>query len=98
MKDRSSFPAIASTNRSMCGRGKLSFGQALFRSVKSTQTRHFPYFFLTTTGLASQSGYLTFVIDSTLSNFSTSSFTAEARSGPSFRLFLFDGFEGRIDI
>ena len=91
MKDKSSLPAVASTNRSICGRGKLSFGHALFRSVKSTQTRHFPFFFLTTTGLASQSGYLTSVIDPTLSNFSTSSFIAAARSGPSFRLFCLTG-------
>ena len=93
MKDRSSFPAVASTGRSMCGRGKLSFGQALLRSVKSTQTRHFAFFFLTTTGLASQSGYLTYVIDPTLSNFLTLSFTAEARSGPSLCLLCLTGLK-----
>ena len=47
--------------------------------------------------MVSQSGYLTSVIDSTISNFSTLSFAAEARSGPSFRIF-FDGFESWIDI
>ena len=35
---------------------KWSFGQALFKSVKSTHTRHFPFFFFTTTVLASYSG------------------------------------------
>ena len=93
MKDKSSLSAVASTNWSICGRGKLSFGHALFRSVKSTQTRHFPFFLLTTTGLASQSRYLTSVIDPTLRNFLTSSFTAEARSGPSFRLFCLTGLK-----
>ena len=93
MKDKCSFPAVALTNRSMCGKGKLSFGQALLRSVKSTQARHFPFFFLTTTGLASQSGYLTSVIDPTLSSLSTSSLTALARSGPGFRLFCQTGLK-----
>ena len=93
MKDKSPFPTVASTNRSMCGKGKLSFGQALSRSVKSTQTRHFPFFFLTTKGLVSQSGYLTSVMDPTLSIFSTSSLTAVARSGPNFRLFCLTGLK-----
>ena len=35
MKLRSSWPAIASTMRSILGNGKLSFGNALFISVKS---------------------------------------------------------------
>ncbi|CAL9222653.1 unnamed protein product, partial [Arabidopsis halleri] len=52
MNDSNLFPAVASTKRSMCGSGKLSLGQALFRSVKSTQTLHLPFFFLTTTGFA----------------------------------------------
>ena len=77
----------------MFGKGKLSFGHALLRSIKSTQTRHFPFFFLTTTGLASQSRYLTSVIDPTLSNFLTSSFTAEPRSCPNLRLFCLSGLK-----
>ena len=37
-------------------RGKGSFGQALFKSVKSTHTRHFPFFFFTTMMLANHLG------------------------------------------
>ena len=59
MKLRSSWPAMASTIRSIRGRGKLFFGQALLTSVKSMQSRHFPFAFLTRTTLANQSGYST---------------------------------------
>ena len=59
MKLRSSWPAVASTIRSILGRGKLSFGHALFISVKSIQSRHFPFAFLTSTTLANHSGYST---------------------------------------
>ena len=84
MNVKSSLPAVDSTSRSMWGRGKLSFGQALLRSVKSTQMCHLPFFFMTT-GLASHSGYRTSTIDPTLSNRSTSSLTAFDRSGPNLR-------------
>ena len=87
MKDNSSCPAVASTCRSICGSEKLSLGQALFRSEKSMHTLHFLFFFFTATGLASQSGYFTSLIDPILSNRSTSSFTALALSGPSLRRF-----------
>ena len=59
MKLRSSWPTMASTIRSIRGRGKLSFGQARLTSVKSMQSRHFPFAFLTRTTLANQSGYST---------------------------------------
>ena len=59
MKLRSSWSALASTIRSIRGRGKLSFGQALLTSVKSIQSRHLPFAFLTRTTLANQSGYST---------------------------------------
>ena len=59
MKPRSSWPAVASIMRSIRGRGKLSFGQARLTSVKSMQSRHFPFTFLTRTTLANQSGYST---------------------------------------
>jgi hypothetical protein len=49
-------PAVESTNWSIRGRGKLSFGQALLRSVKSTHIPHLPLAFFTMTTLASQSG------------------------------------------
>lgn len=83
----------ASAKRLMCGSCKLSFGQALLRSEKSTHTRHFPFFLLATTGLASQSAYLTSVMDPTLRSFPTSSLAAPARPGPNFRLFCLTGLK-----
>ena len=80
MKVSNSFPAVDSTRRNICGSGKLSFGQALLRSVKSMHTLSFPFFFLTTTVFATQSGYCTSLIDPIFKSFSTSSFTAFARS------------------
>ena len=55
-----------------------SFGHALFKSVKSTQSLHFLFFFFTTTMLASQSGKNTSLMAPVYFNFSTSSFTAVA--------------------
>ena len=46
----------------MRGIGKGSFGQALFKFVKSTQTRHFLLFFFTTTVLTNHSGWKTSLI------------------------------------
>lgn len=71
----------------MCGRGKLPFGQALFKYVKFTETLHFSFFFFTTIVLASQSGYFTSRIDLAFKSFSTSSLTPYALSRPSFLLF-----------
>ena len=59
MKLRSSWLVVASTIRSIRGRGKLSLGQALLTSVKSIQSRHFPFTFLTRTTSANQLGYST---------------------------------------
>ena len=59
MKLRSSWSAVASTIRSIFGKGKLSFGHALLMSVKSIQSRHLPFAFLTNTTLANHSGYST---------------------------------------
>ena len=56
MKLRSSWQEVASTMRSIRGRGKLSFEQARLTFEKSMQSRHFPFAFLTRTTLASQSG------------------------------------------
>ena len=53
MKLRSLRLEVASTMRSIQGNGKLSFGQARLKSVKSMQSRHFPFAFLTRTTLAS---------------------------------------------
>ena len=47
--------------RSIRGRGKLSFEQALLMSVKSMQSRHLLFSFLTRTTLANHSGYSNFL-------------------------------------
>ena len=91
MKESSSCPAVASTSRSMCCNRKLSFGQALLRSVKSMQTLHFSFLFFTTTGSASQSGYWTSRMEPVFRSLSASSFTALAHSGPSFLHFCLTG-------
>ena len=62
MKLRSSWLAVASTMRSIRGRGKLSFGHTQLTSVKSMQSRHLPFNFLTSTTLANHSGYSTSLI------------------------------------
>ena len=51
-----SHPAALSTILSIRGNGKLSFGQALLRLVKSMHMRHFPLFFCTITTLESHVG------------------------------------------
>ena len=79
IKDKSLVPAVALTNWPICGMGSYP--------------SDFPFFFLTTTGLASQSGYLTSVMDLTLRSFSTSSLTEPARSGPNFHLFWLTGLK-----
>ena len=56
MKLRSLWPEVVSTMRSNRGRGKLSIRQARLTSVKSMQSRHFQFTFLTRTTLVSQSG------------------------------------------
>ena len=62
MNLRSSWPAVASTMRSIRGRGKLSLGHARLTSVKSMQSRHLSYAFLTSTTLANHSGHFTSLI------------------------------------
>lgn len=47
--------AADSTSWSILGMRKMSLGYALFRSMKTTQTLHFPFFFLTTIGLETHS-------------------------------------------
>ena len=56
------WPTVASTSWFILGIGNGSLGQALFKSVKSTYTRHFPLFFFTTTIFANHSGYKTSLI------------------------------------
>ena len=68
---------MASTMRSIRGRGKLSFGQALLMSVKSMLSRHLSFAFLTRTTLANHSRY------------STSLIAFAWRSLPTFSLIVF---------
>ena len=58
MKLRSSWVAVVSTIRSILGKGKLSFGQALLISVKSMHSRHLPFAFLMRTTLPTSQGIL----------------------------------------
>ena len=62
MKLRSSWPAVASTMRSIRGRGKLSLGHARLTSVKSMQSRHLLFAYFTSMTLANHSGYYTSLI------------------------------------
>ena len=87
MKLRSSWPAMASTMRSIRSRGKLSFGHAQLMSVKSMHNRHFPFAFLTSTMLANHSGYSTSLIAPSWRSLPTSSFIDFCLSGA--KLFLF---------
>ena len=81
MKLRSSCPAVASTMRSILGKGKLSFGHALLMSMKSIQSRHLPFAFLTSTTLANHSGYSTSLIAPACRSMPTSSLMAFCLSG-----------------
>ena len=93
MKLRSSWPAVASTIRSIRGRGKLSFGQAMLTSVKSMQSRHLSFAFLTRTTLANQSGYYTSHITLAWRSLLTSSLIAFCLSGAKLRLFYLMGLK-----
>ena len=67
--------------RSIRGRGKLSFGQALLMYVKSMQSRHLSFAFLTRTTLYNHSGYSTSLITFAWRSLSTSSLIAFYLSG-----------------
>ena len=96
MKLRSSWPAVVSTIRSIRGRGKLSFGQAQLTSVKSMQSRHLPFAFLTRTTLANQLGYSTSRIALAWRSLLTSSLITFCLFGAKILSFLFDEFEGGV--
>ena len=87
MKLRSSLPAMASTMRSIRGRGKLSFGQALLMFVKSMQSRHLPFAFLTRTTLSNHSRYSTSLIAFAWRSLPTSSLITFCFSGEKLLLF-----------
>ena len=93
MKLRSSWPAVASTIRSIRGRGKLSFRQAQLTSVKSMQSHHFPFAFFTRTTLANQSGYSTSQIALAWRSLLTSALMAFCLSGAKSLLFCLTGLK-----
>ena len=93
MKLRSSWPAVASTMRSIRGRGKLSFGHALLIFVKSMQSHHLSFAFLTRTTLASHSGYSTSLIAFAWRSLPTSSLIAFYLSGAKLLLFCLIGLK-----
>ena len=93
MKLRSSWPAVASTMRSIRGKGKLSFGHALLMSVKSIQRCHLPFAFLTSTTLASHSGYSTSLIAPAWRSLPTSSLIAFCLYGAKLLLFCLTGLK-----
>ena len=87
MKLRSSWPAVASTMRSIRGRGKLSLWHARLTSLKSMQSRHLPFDFLTSTTLANHSGHSTSLIAPAWRSLPTSSLIAFCLSGAKLLLF-----------
>ena len=84
---------MVSTMRSIQGRGKLSFGQALLMSVKSMQSRHLPFSFLTRTMLANHSGYSTSLIVFAWRSLLTSSLITFYISGAKLLLFCLTGLK-----
>ena len=97
MKLRSLWPAVVSTIRSIRGRGKLSFGHALLTSVKSMQSLHLSFAFLTRATLANQSGYSTSRITLAWRSLLPSSLIAFFLFGEKL-LFFLDRFEGGADV
>ena len=93
MKLRSSWPVVVSTMRSIRGRGKLSFGHAQLMSVKSMQSRHLPFAFLTSTTLTNHSGYSTSLIAPSWRSLSTSSLIVFCLYGAKLLLFCLTGLK-----
>lgn len=87
MKLSSSCPAVESTNWSIQGSGKLSFGKAWLRLEKSMYTFHLPLCFFTSTGLDIHFEMVASLMKPLLINLSTSSFRASYLSA--FRALLF---------
>ena len=98
MKLRSSWPAVASTMRSIRGRGKLSFGHARLTSVKSMQSRHLPFAFLMSTMLSNHSGYSTSLIAPAWKSLSTSSSIAFCLSEVKLLLFFLTGLKDGLTL
>ena len=91
MKLRGSWATVASTMRLIQGRGKLSLGHARLTSVKSMQSCHLPFAFLTSTTLANHSGYSTSLITPALRSLPTSLLIAFCLSGAKLLLFCLTG-------
>jgi hypothetical protein len=87
----SSDEAVASTRESILGNGNSSFGQALFRSVKSMHILYLPLAFFTITVFASHSGYFTSLMTPALRSLFTSFRAPSALSSDIFRSFCFLG-------
>lgn len=83
--------AIKSTSPSILGRGKSSFGQALFKSVKSTHILHVPEHLWISITLASHLAYLHSFVKPVANNFFTSSAPALILSTPWCRNFCLIG-------
>ena len=79
--------------RSILGKGKLSFGHALFMSVKSIQSRHLPFAFLTSTTLANHLGYSTSLIAPAWRSLPTSSLMAFCLYGAKLLRFFLTGLK-----
>ena len=93
MKLRSSWPEVASIMRLIRGREKLSFGQTRLTSVKSMQSCHFPFAFLTRTTLAIQYGQSTSWIARDWRSLLTSSLIAFCLSGVKLLIFCLTGLK-----
>ena len=93
MKLRSSWPAVASTMRYIRDRGKLSLGHARLTSVKSMQSRHLSFTFLTSTTLTNHSGYSTSLIAPAWRSLPTSSLIAFCLSRAKLLLFCLTGLK-----
>ena len=74
-------------------KGKLSFGHALLTSVKSMQSLHLPFAFLTSMTLANHSGYSTSLIASAWRSLPTNSLIAFYLSGEKLLLFCLTGLK-----
>ena len=96
MKLRSSCPTVASAMRSIQGRGKLSLRHARLTLVKSMQSHHFPFAFLTSTTLANHSWYSTFLTAPAWRSLPTSSLIAFCLSRAKLLLFFLTGLKAGL--
>ena len=98
MKLKSLCPAVESTNQSILGKGKLSFGHTLLRSVKSTHILYLPLFFFIITMLASHLGQNTSLMKSSSRSSPTYSATAFLRLGANILRLCCTGLHSRLTL